>query len=109
MRGQHEPSVGHNNIMTQENRKIKRPKSSPKRPPAEPQADLKCKLQKTELGSVADLRHSDGETRQEVSPMTNSVGITPPTNPDHSSDFGQANSDFMSEMAIAEALTQLGG
>lgn len=93
--------------MTHENEhnQVKRPKCPSKRPSTVNQGDTKPKRQKGESSLVADLRHDD------TSPMTNnaSVDIAPPKKNDIFDDVSQANSDFMNDMMIAEALTKLGG
>lgn len=116
-----------NKHTTHENHHVKLQKCSSKRPTSEDQADMKYKRLKTDSGPVADLRHDHREPspstlptsfsaglrgEHEMSPNTSSpaspsVGITPPSNND--SELTQANTDFMNDVAIAEALTRLGG
>lgn len=95
-----------NVVHEHENNQAKRSKCSSKRPSTVlHQDDTKSKRHKSDSSTVADLRHDD------TSPMTNnaSVGITPPENNGNCYDVSQANSDFMNDMVIAEALTKLGG
>lgn len=85
-------------------------KGSLKRPqPEEEDSEKKHKRHETiQLDQVADIRHEDSETNRDPS-IASSIGITGHTNFDPSIDFSRAQADFLNDVAIAEALTRLGG
>lgn len=86
--------------MTHENLHVKRPRQS-----HEDQNDT-CKRKKT----VADLRHDHHETSSSASPVS-LPALSPHNNTESTAAaaaVSHANSDFMDDMAIAEALTRLG-
>ncbi|KAL3799567.1 hypothetical protein HJC23_008694 [Cyclotella cryptica] len=83
-------------------------KGSLKRPPPE-EEDLEKKHKRHETiqpDLVGDIRHENSDTRQEPS-ISNSIGAH--ANSEPSVDFTRAHADFLNDVAIAEALTRLGG
>jgi hypothetical protein len=85
-------------------------KGSLKRPPPE-EEDLEKNHKRhetTQLDQVPDIRHEDSEMKRELS-IENSIAITAHANCEPSLDFSRAQADFLNDVAIAEALTRLGG